>query len=553
MATETIKKLIEALVENVLDDMGHKKATKSVRRGMIGGGAVYMDRNDPNKKRTKSVMKKVSKNLNKKPYSHDPPRMGLGESTTRLLEGKIDQAIAAAKDDVFLTAFLETLKQGDVLPKYVPWLTARGKEWAVDWEIKAKTYPNNKDYRNANYIRNNANETAEGELGVVNRFEKMLKLNRIPQDSKDILKYKDLYSLLRVVEKAEAEAEVAQQQKAAEKTAEKIYEDQEYLIIEPRSKEASCVYGKGTQWCISATQSKNYFDEYFEKGARFLFVINKKTGDKDAIAFAGDIEQIEIYDAQDNEKKKIYIEEKYPKPILDILNNFLQPAIGIAPFNVFSMEDLKRDPRPALNWDYFNNAIKENPEKGLKIIEYLATVPRDGWSNDDIRLANSRIRIGLGMIVDRGREIFNHGWAEKVIRIHKINPGTFALTESALKVLATIIISRQEEIYWPNYILPLVFYPERMKAILERYTADPIGGREHLQQIPDLIRSLERRIPEGFQNSSSRSWVDIVDTLMSGLKPDDIYNRKRLLDKLFGIGNKYNWDFVTAALNRVAS
>jgi hypothetical protein len=119
--------------------------------------------------------------------------------------------------------------------------------------------------------------------------------------------------------------------------------------------------------------------------------------------------------------------------------------------------------------------------------------------------------------------------------------------------LATIIISRQEEIYWPNYILPLVFYPERMKAILERYTADPIGGREHLQQIPDLIRSLERRIPEGFQNSSSRSWVDIVDTLMSGLKPDDIYNRKRLLDKLFGIGNKYNWDFVTAALNRVAS
>ena len=67
------------LIENVLDDMGLEKATNSVRRGMIGGGAVYMDRHDPNKKRTKDVMAKVAKNLNKKPYSHDPPRMGLGE------------------------------------------------------------------------------------------------------------------------------------------------------------------------------------------------------------------------------------------------------------------------------------------------------------------------------------------------------------------------------------------------------------------------------------------------------------------------------------------
>lgn len=69
------------LIENVLDDMGLEKATTSVRRGMIGGGAVYMDRHDPNKKRTKDVMAKVSKNLHRKPYSHDPPRMGLGEDT----------------------------------------------------------------------------------------------------------------------------------------------------------------------------------------------------------------------------------------------------------------------------------------------------------------------------------------------------------------------------------------------------------------------------------------------------------------------------------------
>lgn len=72
-----IKEAIEEMLENVLDDMGLKKATGSVRKDMVGGGEVYMDRHDSDKKGTKAVMAKVSKNLNKTPYSKDPPRMGL--------------------------------------------------------------------------------------------------------------------------------------------------------------------------------------------------------------------------------------------------------------------------------------------------------------------------------------------------------------------------------------------------------------------------------------------------------------------------------------------
>jgi hypothetical protein len=45
---------------------------------MIGGGEVYMDRHDSDKEGTKAVMAKVSKNLHRKPYSHNPPRMGIG-------------------------------------------------------------------------------------------------------------------------------------------------------------------------------------------------------------------------------------------------------------------------------------------------------------------------------------------------------------------------------------------------------------------------------------------------------------------------------------------
>lgn len=81
----TKEDMLNNLSENVLDKMGNKLATKNVRKGSVAG-AVYMDKHDSNKKRTKEVMKKVSKNLNKVPYSHDPPRMGLSEMIDYLLE-----------------------------------------------------------------------------------------------------------------------------------------------------------------------------------------------------------------------------------------------------------------------------------------------------------------------------------------------------------------------------------------------------------------------------------------------------------------------------------
>lgn len=62
--------------KNVLDKMGAVKATDKIRRNSVSG-PVYLDKHDPNKKQSKDVVKKVAKNLNRKPYSHHPPMMGL--------------------------------------------------------------------------------------------------------------------------------------------------------------------------------------------------------------------------------------------------------------------------------------------------------------------------------------------------------------------------------------------------------------------------------------------------------------------------------------------
>lgn len=45
-------------------------------------------------------------------------------------------------------------------------------------------------------------------------------------------------------------------------------------LIAPKSREAAIAYGAGTRWCISATKSKNYFNDYSSQDIVFVFVIN---------------------------------------------------------------------------------------------------------------------------------------------------------------------------------------------------------------------------------------------------------------------------------------
>jgi hypothetical protein len=52
--------------------------------------------------------------------------------------------------------------------------------------------------------------------------------------------------------------------------AEKVYEDSRWLVIIPHTKEASCYYGKGTQWCTAAEHSNNQFDRYNSEGDLYI-------------------------------------------------------------------------------------------------------------------------------------------------------------------------------------------------------------------------------------------------------------------------------------------
>lgn len=56
---------------------------------------------------------------------------------------------------------------------------------------------------------------------------------------------------------------------------EKIYEDDNFLVIIPKNKPASCKYGANTKWCVTQ-KNENYFDVYTSGNQALYFIINKK-------------------------------------------------------------------------------------------------------------------------------------------------------------------------------------------------------------------------------------------------------------------------------------
>lgn len=80
--------------------------------------------------------------------------------------------------------------------------------------------------------------------------------------------------------------------------AEKVFEDSDWLVIVPKTKEASCYYGKNTQWCTAASNN-NMFDEYNKEGKLYIN-INKKTNKKYQFNF----ETSSFMDERDTDIKK---------------------------------------------------------------------------------------------------------------------------------------------------------------------------------------------------------------------------------------------------------
>ena len=149
-------------------------------------------------------------------------------------------------------------------------------------------------------------------------------------EKKDINQYKTLDELDDTLEKLGATSKEKRQKKkeVAQEGSRIVYESDEYFVVRPETEEASCYYGQNTQWCISATESANYFEDYSQRGKAFYMIRNNYKSDKDPnkrIAlvysdYSGYDRPEEIFDATDDQISLSSLKEALGDEYDDILD-----------------------------------------------------------------------------------------------------------------------------------------------------------------------------------------------------------------------------------------
>jgi hypothetical protein len=151
--------------------------------------------------------------------------------------------------------------------------------------------------------------------------------DKILKAPKDINSYDSINALREYYKHIKEYTFAKDEIKKAKKESKKLYEDANYLIVQPLSYTASCVYGAGTKWCVSSRDTDRHFEDY-TRSSKFVYVINKKSNDRKYGKFALRIpnnkkESTEVWDQQDARSTFDIMFEKMPGINLildDILN-----------------------------------------------------------------------------------------------------------------------------------------------------------------------------------------------------------------------------------------
>ncbi len=148
-------------------------------------------------------------------------------------------------------------------------------------------------------------------------------------ERRDINSYKTLADVREALGKLNTST--SKEKRVAKEESEVVFQEGPLTVIEPKSEAASCLYGKGTKWCISATRTKNYYEHYKSKGARFFFIIDKSqpaTSNTAKMALVmypvkkDEIPWFELFDSHD----RVMIADD----VTDILGDTLEELLRIA-------------------------------------------------------------------------------------------------------------------------------------------------------------------------------------------------------------------------------
>ena len=129
-------------------------------------------------------------------------------------------------------------------------------------------------------------------MGLIKNFHRLSEKGFI--ENKDIYSkeyatpeessFVDLSSLKQVVEEGMDIESKKQIDKTLKKDRDIIYDGPRWMVIVPKSREASCHYGAGTKWCTTS-KVENAFESYIKQGILYYLIDKTKKQDDDDVMY----------------------------------------------------------------------------------------------------------------------------------------------------------------------------------------------------------------------------------------------------------------------------
>ena len=208
-----------------------------------------------------------------------------------------------------------------------------------------------------------------------------------------------------------------EKEKELEKQADRIYEDNKFLVIKPKTEEASCKYGGNTKWCVSS-HSSGHFGRYTQGNQALYFIINKANStnrnySKVAVHFdnSGSARYWDTQDSPLSQREVNIFEYAFPEMIESINQDYEKVKVNATDKILIETFDSMGE-SSAINTNYLNST-------------YNLSVLVNGFENiPDLGFGHSEGRVTISLIDSKSNSRFFDEY-QMFITYKSVNNRTF--------------------------------------------------------------------------------------------------------------------------------
>jgi len=192
--------------------------------------------------------------------------------------------------------------------------------------------------------------------------------------------------------------------KKFEKEVVKDYEDDEWLIVRPFTRESSVKYGYGSKWCTAMENNEEYFFNYTERG-KLIYCLNKTNGMK--VAIHHNFKTQDEYDLSFWNREDVRVDSM---------------MCGL-PFNILMeikrLLEMDNNPNKMLNEKSWSDSYNFNRNRSEKVEEEPVRAVRLHVNTvvDNFPMVENTETVGVDFYYDPSEETWDVNETENTIRI----------------------------------------------------------------------------------------------------------------------------------------